>query len=177
MSSKEAETIKIFCASLSSLGVEWRHSKIENLTRVLKEISTPPIVISEWLNEALDKLWKDAEVPLTPDGYLDGCKLDAANTGVTSVLLGIADYGTLLLPHDRTTEAVSLIPAKHVAVIRSSDVVPNMSEALRAIAELSREPATSLIMATGPSATADMGALVKGAHGPKRVEVVILDSE
>jgi L-lactate dehydrogenase complex protein LldG len=31
------------------------------------------------------------------------------------------------------------------------------------------------VLATGPSATADMGELVLGAHGPESVHVVILD--
>lgn len=31
------------------------------------------------------------------------------------------------------------------------------------------------IIATGPSATADMGGLVKGAHGPIDVTVVLLE--
>jgi len=30
-------------------------------------------------------------------------------------------------------------------------------------------------LATGPSATADMGALVRGAHGPERVHVLLID--
>ncbi|TKX83368.1 hypothetical protein EXE43_24625, partial [Halorubrum sp. SS5] len=31
-----------------------------------------------------------------------------------------------------------------------------------------------VVFATGPSATADMGGLVHGAHGPKEVHVVLL---
>jgi len=32
-------------------------------------------------------------------------------------------------------------------------------------------------MATGPSATGDMGALVQGVHGPSEVHVIVVESE
>jgi L-lactate dehydrogenase complex protein LldG len=50
-----------------------------------------------------------------------------------------------------------------------------MPEAFSWLAEHVTSEGGSAIVATGPSATADMGALVKGAHGPKVVHVVVLD--
>jgi L-lactate dehydrogenase complex protein LldG len=50
-----------------------------------------------------------------------------------------------------------------------------MPEAFSWLGERIREDRGSAVVATGPSATADMGALVRGAHGPKEVHVVILD--
>ena len=38
-----------------------------------------------------------------------------------------------------------------------------------------RNDAVTTILATGPSATADMGALVKGAHGPMEVHVLLVE--
>jgi L-lactate dehydrogenase complex protein LldG len=51
----------------------------------------------------------------------------------------------------------------------------DMPAAFERIGELIREGRDDLILTTGPSATADMGALVKGAHGPREVHVVLIE--
>ena len=96
---------------------------------------------------------------------------------MTAAGLGIADYGSVVLPSTPAgTEPVSLSPDRHVAVLRTDDVVPGMPEAFDSLAaEFRNGDHGSAILATGPSATADMGELVKGAHGPKDVHVVMLD--
>jgi L-lactate dehydrogenase complex protein LldG len=101
--------------------------------------------------------------------------LRAATTGVTAATLAVADYGSILLESDpEGTEAVSLFPDRHVAVLDSRDVVPDMRTAFAELGPKLREGASG-VLATGPSATADMGELVRGAHGPETVEVVVLD--
>jgi L-lactate dehydrogenase complex protein LldG len=49
-----------------------------------------------------------------------------------------------------------------------------MAAAFEWLGEVLRETRGSAVLATGPSATADMGALVQGAHGPKEVHVVVI---
>jgi L-lactate dehydrogenase complex protein LldG len=110
----------------------------------------------------------DVETEPTP------ADLDAARTGVSVASLAIAEYGTLVLEHDPLgSEAAALFPARHVAILRESDVVGSIGEALGTLAPRLRE-GESAILATGPSATADMGELVLGAHGPERVDVVLV---
>lgn len=102
--------------------------------------------------------------------------LNAAVTGVTPASLAIAEYGSLLLRADEAgSEPMGLFVDRHVAVLRAEDVVPDMPAAFEWLGAELRESRDSVIMATGPSATADMGALVQGAHGPKTVEVVIVE--
>ncbi|MFC6785877.1 lactate utilization protein C [Halobaculum halobium] len=101
--------------------------------------------------------------------------LDAAETGVTAARLAIADYGSVVLESDAAgSEAVSLFPERHVAVVRAGDVVPGMREAIERLGDRLRDGA-SAVLATGPSATADMGDLVIGAHGPRAVEIVLVE--
>ncbi|WP_224449634.1 LutC/YkgG family protein [Haloprofundus salilacus] len=101
--------------------------------------------------------------------------LKRAKTGVTAAELAIADYGSVVIrATPDPTEQVSLFCDRHVAVVRAEDVVPGMSEAFERLAEWTAA-GDSAIIATGPSATADMGALVKGAHGPKEVWVVVVE--
>lgn len=101
--------------------------------------------------------------------------LEAATTGVTAASLGVADYGSVVLPGTPDgSEPVSLFQDLHVAVLRRSDLVGEMRTAIERLGPQLRE-GHSAIVATGPSATADMGALVKGAHGPKDVHVLLLE--
>jgi len=102
--------------------------------------------------------------------------LEAAATGVTHADLGVADYGSLALPATADgVEPVSLYGDRHVAVVAADDVVPGMPEALAELGDRFRGDGDSVVLATGPSATADMGALVQGAHGPKTVHAVVVD--
>ncbi|EMA41143.1 LutC/YkgG family protein [Halobiforma nitratireducens] len=101
--------------------------------------------------------------------------LETATTGVTAASLGIADYGSVVLPSTAEgSEPVSLFPELHVPVLRESDLVADMPTAIERLGPELRA-GRSAIVATGPSATADMGALVTGAHGPKDVHVVLLE--
>ncbi|WP_254808024.1 LutC/YkgG family protein [Natronosalvus amylolyticus] len=103
--------------------------------------------------------------------------LETATTGVTAASFAIADYGSVVLPSTpEGAEQVSLFCDLHVPVLRASDIVPDMPSAIERLGPTLRNGASAII-ATGPSATADMGALVKGAHGPKDVHVVVLEDD
>lgn len=100
---------------------------------------------------------------------------DAA-TGVTPAGIGIAAYGTVTLPsRDAPDEVVALYPTTHVAVVAASDVVADMPTAYESLSEDFSAGLDTQILATGPSTTADMGALVQGVHGPQETTVVILE--
>jgi len=71
------------------------------------------------------------------------------------------------------TEPVSLYCPTHVAVVRESDVVPDVESVTDYLGDRFAAGGSS-VFATGVSSTGDMGALVEGVHGPKRVEVVLL---
>ncbi len=102
--------------------------------------------------------------------------LETAVTGVTAASFAVADYGSVVLPSTpEGAEQVSLFCDLHVPVLRASDIVPDMPRAIERLGPTLRDGASAII-ATGPSATADMGALVTGAHGPKDVHVVVLET-
>ncbi|MFB6136749.1 MAG: LUD domain-containing protein [Halobacteriaceae archaeon] len=102
-------------------------------------------------------------------------EIEAAETGVTGLSLGVADYGSVVVDGDAAgTEPASLFCERHVGVLAASDVVSGIDAAF---AELGEHAAAggSAVIATGPSATADMGDLVLGAHGPETVHVVLVE--
>lgn len=102
--------------------------------------------------------------------------LPGAATGVTPGVGAVADYGSVLLAETgHGEELLSLYPDRHVAVVAASDVVPDMPAAIDRIDERTDAGPADTVVATGPSATADMGALVTGVHGPTEVHVVVLE--
>lgn len=104
--------------------------------------------------------------------------LMAGKTGVTDAELGIADYGSVLVStRNDTAELVSLFAETHIAIVAESTIVPSMSDAVDVIGNEVEQGLSNTIIATGPSATADMGELVLGAHGPKSVHVVLLTDQ
>ena len=102
-------------------------------------------------------------------------ELRAAETGVTAAALGIAEYGTVVIrSRPGGDEPVSLYPPRHVAVLRERDLVADVPAAIEVLGAAFEDGPISAVLATGPSATADMGALVHGVHGPEEVHVLLV---
>jgi L-lactate dehydrogenase complex protein LldG len=109
--------------------------------------------------------------------------LDAAETGVTSAGTGIAEYGTVTVEsHPGGDELVSLYPPRHIVVLDADDIVSDTTAAFDRFetqvreARANDEPGATRVLATGVSATADMGDLVPGVHGPTEVHIVVVES-
>lgn len=114
-----------------------------------------------------------ADTPIETD--FSPSDLEAAATGVTPAGVGISDYGTVTLRSDAAgTELASLYCRRHVAVVAASDVEPGMKRAYEKLSEEFAEGTDTQILATGPSATADMGTLIQGVHGPHEVHIVVV---
>jgi len=159
-----------FCASLDRLEVGWTRVAEGDFPAALAEVVDEPGVGAPLPFEGLSLEGAGVTVDPTP------AELDAAHTGVTAAHVGIASYGSIVIQGGPdATEAASLFPEHHVAVLRATDIVPDISAALQELGPALRETATTAILATGPSATADMGALVQGAHGPESVHVIIVE--
>ncbi len=159
-----------FGAALDGLDVTWTRAPSDEFGAAIDELVEPPAV----------------GAPLPFEGVsLDGtavvvgptsAELTAAATGVTAAGLGIAEYGTVMIQsRPGGDEPVSLYPERHVAVLRRSDLVAGVTEAIDWLGEEFAAGRDSVIFATGASATADMGELVRGVHGPGDVHVLILE--
>ncbi|MFB6272038.1 MAG: LUD domain-containing protein [Salinibacter sp.] len=163
------EPTQTFLEALDRLEVGWTRTGAGAVTSTLREVIAEPAVGASLPFGGLTLDGTGVTVDPTP------AELEAARTGVTAAHLGIASYGSIVIQGGPdATEAASLFPERHVAVLRATDIVPDMSAALQELGPALRETATTAILATGPSATADMGALVRGAHGPEHVHVIIV---
>ena len=97
---------------------------------------------------------------------------------VTAAFAGVAETGTLLLhsgPASPTT--LNFLPDNHIVVLRASQIVGAYEDAwdrLRAVGALPR----TVNMITGPSRTGDIEqTIMLGAHGPRRLHIVLVEDE
>ena len=163
-----AGPLATFESSLDELGVDLAQTTSDQFESTLVPLLNAPAVGAQLPFE-------NVSLPDTVETDPTVQELEKAETGVTAAGYGIADYGSVVIqggPEGK--EPVSLYADKHVAVIAASDVLPDMDTTFDRLAEDIRNDTGQAIIATGPSATADMGALVKGAHGPMDVTVVLL---
>ncbi len=93
--------------------------------------------------------------------------------GVTGVLAGIADTGSLVLVSGEGRPlAASLLPEIHIAILRVSDIVPTLSDVM---SRQEIRTASTVVIITGPSRTADIEmTLTIGVHGPKELYVFLI---
>ncbi len=110
--------------------------------------------------------------------YLSGMEVTpgcdpSVRCGVTGVVCGIADTGSLLLASGAgETLTASLLPEVHIALLRRSRLLPTLADALR-LPEARRAGA---VVITGSSRTADIEmTLTIGVHGPGEVHVFLID--
>ncbi|NOT05784.1 MAG: LUD domain-containing protein [Anaerolineales bacterium] len=95
---------------------------------------------------------------------------DKILVGVTNAICGLADTGSVL-EADGALHA-SLLPEIHIAVLKSSNILPSLSDAMKFVNDKS-----AAVFITGPSRTADIEmTLTIGVHGPKEIHVFVDDS-
>ena len=71
---------------------------------------------------------------------------------------------------------LSLVPLRHVAVLRRSEILPDMIDYLESLEGSSiTDLPSSQVFVTGPSKTADIeGKLFTGVHGPAEVHIFLV---
>lgn len=164
-----ASTLDRFRDALRDLDVGWHRASAADATAALSALVEAP---------AVGVPVPGVSLPDSVDTDPTPAALSAARTGVTPATLGVAEYGTVALPGDADgVEPVSLYPERHVAVVRERDVVPDLADAFERLGPRLRDGRESVVLATGPSATADMGALVTGVHGPGEVDVLVVEGD
>ena len=93
---------------------------------------------------------------------------------------GIAETGTLMLPSGpERPNTLNLLADTEIVLLRASRVVGAHEEAWDMLrAEIGGGMPRTVMLVTGPSRSADIEqALELGAHGPRRLHVVLVDDE
>jgi L-lactate dehydrogenase complex protein LldG len=135
--------------------------------RGARTVLVPPGLPPEWLPAGGPEHVADRP-ELTP------YELDRVDSVVTGCAVAIAETGTLVLDGgpDQGRRRITLVPDHHVCVVRApSQVVSSVPQAVRRLT-----PARPLTWISGPSATSDIELdRVEGVHGPRTLDVVLLD--
>ncbi|MDH4982244.1 lactate utilization protein [Hyphomicrobium sp. D-2] len=96
--------------------------------------------------------------------------------GVSRAIAGVAETGTLLLVSGAENPVtLGYLPETHIVVLETGAIVASYEEAMQSMlaATGGRMPRTVNLI-TGASRTGDIGGkIVMGAHGPRRVAVVL----
>jgi len=119
--------------------------------------------------ELFQPFLKDGRVIVTPTIE----QLSSVSTGVTDAFCAVASTGSVCVPISRNLSSpVSLLTRKHIAVVDADTIVKRPRD-IFLNNELARNN-RSFSFITGPSATADMGPLVIGVHGPGQLHIIVL---
>ena len=125
--------------------------------------------------EGFDERWTSlapGKVVDSPEEPLSVSALDAVGAVVTGCAAAVAETGTIILDGspDQGRRAISLIPDRHICLVRAKDITGVLPEAVRRL-----DGTHPLTWISGPSATSDIELeRVEGVHGPRTLDVVII---
>jgi L-lactate dehydrogenase complex protein LldG len=98
--------------------------------------------------------------------------------GVTEAFAGVARTGSVCICVDEGYAGyTSLLARTHIAILAAETIVDRPSDLFRPNGVGREGLRRNFVFVTGPSATADMGPLVRGVHGPHRLHIIILERE
>ena len=166
--------------------VNWAGAHDASIDRV-SDMADVPAAVSEYLRSRN----QPAQITLNPDESITGLPWattsletrsgPAASEDVTSVtpaFAAISETGTLMLRSgaDRST-TLNFLPENHIVVLKKSQISGSFEEAWAQLRAEGQNPRTVNLI-TGPSRTADIAqTLYMGAHGPKRLHIILVDGE
>lgn len=145
-------------------GVVARYLRRHNLPQKIVMAPEPALDEAGWDSQPLLRIRR-------------GTAGDADQVGLTLAAAGVAETGTLLLASssERPT-LLAYLPETCIVVLTSDRVVGSYEQAVDLYREEAGALPRSLNFVTGPSRTGDIAQQLElGAHGPRRLLVVLVD--
>jgi L-lactate dehydrogenase complex protein LldG len=154
------------------------HSTPANLPALIAQILTERGKHLIAIAEGTPTAWLPSTIAFRTDTRADHAGIDACDGVLTSATLAIAETGTVLLQdaaNGQGRRALTLLPDYHLCIVDQSTIVQAVPEA---IARLQSTAHLATTFFSGPSATADIEMTrIKGVHGPRFVDVILLGPE
>ena len=175
----DEERLECFASEAAALGcVVYRVSRGEALEQIMDLLDGDKSVLS-WAEEelpypGLHELLASLDVSVAPpdDGNI--------RVGITGVSAALAATGSLVLESGAgRPRSASLLPDRHIALLTPEQLLNDLESwqsAQQTLGYPAFKDASNTVIVTGPSKTADIGhQLVKGAHGPRELHIIVLD--
>ena len=126
------------------------------------------------MSEALERVC--TLFPVTGPNWQPEVLFDSVDAGLTYSVAAIAETGTVVLQSSSASpRQLSLVPPIHIVIVDAGRVVNRLFD-------LTQQPTwseglpTNVILVSSPSKTADIQqTLAYGAHGPKRLIVILVE--
>jgi L-lactate dehydrogenase complex protein LldG len=141
--------------------------KVENLV-------VPDDFPNKWLPATVTPLFDNPSSPLSHQ------ELDASDGVITTCALAIAQTGTVVLDagEGQGRRVLTLIPDYHLCIVRENQIVELVPEGFSYFESLVKTEGRPITFISGPSATSDIElSRVEGVHGPRRLEVLIVNTK
>jgi L-lactate dehydrogenase complex protein LldG len=141
--------------------------------RILTVRGTQRLVVPAGLPEALGEPLPAGFEFVVDEGFTPA-ELDGFEGVLTASTVAIAETGTIVLQNvpGQGRRSPTLVPDYHLCVVRASDVVETVPEAM---ARLQATSSLATTFISGPSATADIEMTrIKGVHGPRFLDVILV---
>ena len=143
-----------------------RYLRRHNLPQKLVMAPEPALDEADWSSQPLLRITR-------------GAADDSDPTGLTLATAGVAETGTLLIASgaERPT-LLAYLPETCIIVLTTDRIVGSYEQAIQLHLDETGALPRSLNFITGPSRTGDIAQKLElGAHGPRRLFVVLVDPE
>src|SRR5690606_10617916 len=150
-----AERIADYRANVRRIAPSELSAAIAQALQDTTTLAVPADVPTEWVADYQGEVRRD-NPPLSVD------TLDRTDAVLTGASLGVAETGTIVLDGGthQGRRALSLVPDRHVCVVRADQVVADVPDAISHL-----DPVRPLTWISGPSATSDIELnRVEGVH-------------
>jgi len=179
MSSRNSTLIQQFtdAAELAGATTEIIHYSPDSLKKTLKRLinNNRTVVYAEPETVPTEMFASFIEIPGIIS-FSSEHQLVLADIGITDAFAGIARTGSVCLYiTKKLIGAVSLFPRSHITILEAKNIVARPRDVFVLESFLEKNRPGDVVFITGPSATADMGSLERGVHGPGKLHIIILE--
>lgn len=169
------ERVELFCRRVGEYRSEVHRADDEDVASLISSVCRTRGIRTLVVPDGIPRGWRSTDVELVDDHALSPRELSGLDGALTGCSAAIAETGTIILTGspEEGRRALTLVPDVHLCVVRESQIVELLPEALAQIAadRLERRPIT---LVSGPSATSDIElSRVEGVHGPRTLAVLV----
>jgi len=162
-------------ARSAAASLERVHFSAASLEMAVRKIAKGRIAIAETLDLPSDLFSDLRRLPGIVTGRSKQ-ELATCDVGVTEAFAGVARTGSVCVAVDHDySGAISLLARMHIAVLSADKVTERPGDLFNPQFLDGKAVQRNFVFVTGPSATADMGPLVRGVHGPHQLHIIILE--